>query len=167
MRNLAVVLGVAVALSGPARAAEQDRSARETLDDARVLAGGSGAGLPIVLTSVLPNGASPGVEGWTIHRADGSGEQIFVYAGSAVFRCASTGNNRQCLLRLASIIVHEAWHFKHGGNENDAYAAQIAFLMGNHAAPDQITGVRRSRASALAAERSAIAAAKALRSEAR
>jgi hypothetical protein len=121
-----------------------------------LLAGRSVAGLPIALASVLPDGASKGVEGWTIPRADGKGEQIFVYTGSEIFRCASKGENSQCVLRLASIIVHEAWHFRNGASEDGAYAAQIAFLMGNRGALEQIAGVRMARDRILDAQRKAI-----------
>jgi hypothetical protein len=121
-----------------------------------LLSGLSVAGLPIALASVPPDGASQGIQGWTVPRADGKGEQIFVYTGSKIFRCASERRNYQCVLMLASVIVHEAWHFKHGAREDEAYAAQIVFLMGNNGTLAQVAGVRMARAQALEAERKAI-----------
>jgi hypothetical protein len=146
--------------TGDAPASDQDRVARQTLDAARSLVDGPVMGLPITLASTLPDGASRGVEGWTTFRADGEGERIFVYTESRMFRCASKGGNYQCLLRLASSIVHEAWHFENGLREDRAYAAQIAFLMGHQGAPEQIAAVRMSRDRVLAAQRRAIEAAK-------
>ena len=161
MRTMALWLVFTLAPVCLARASEDNgQLERQTLEAARLLAGRSGR-LPIALASVLPDGASSrGIEGWTIPRADGKGEQIFVYTASEIFRCASKGKNYQCLLRLASIIVHEAWHFRNGGSEDGAYAAQIAFLMGNQGAPEQIAAVRMARDRVLAAERKAIETAK-------
>src|SRR5262245_41214326 len=127
MRTMGAVLGFIVAVSSLVRAAQHDRIDRQTLEAARLLTSLEIGRLPIDLTSVLPDSASPGIEGWTIPRTDGKGERIFVYTGSDIFRCASKGENYQCRLRLASIIVHEAWHFKHGPSERGAYAAQTAF----------------------------------------
>ena len=160
MRTMAAVVVFTLALSCSARASEDNGQVeRQTLEAARLLAGRPGR-LPIALASGLPDGASQGIEGWTVPRADGKGERIFVYTGSEIFRCASKGKNYQCLLRLASVIVHEAWHFRNGASEDGAYAAQIAFLMGNQGALEQIAAVRMSRDRALAAERKAIEAAK-------
>jgi hypothetical protein len=67
----------------------------------------------------------------------------------------------QCLLRLASVIVHEAWHFRHGRQEADAYTAQIAFLLGNHASDEQIASVQMARDRVLAADRKPVEATRA------
>jgi hypothetical protein len=77
--------------------------------------------LPIVLAPVPPDEASRGIEGWILRREDGTAERIVVYSGSDVFRCASDPDrlDYQCLLKLASIIVHEAWHYRHGPREVD------------------------------------------------
>ena len=67
---------------------------------------------------------------------------------SEMFRCASRPlGMRQCFVRLASALVHEAWHFEHGRSERDAYEAQIAFLLRN--------GVFTAGRSLIAAERRA------------
>lgn len=49
-----------------------------------------------------------------------------------------------CLLKLASIIVHEAWHFRNGPDEAGAYNAQIEFLA-QRGGSIEIAGVRRAR----------------------
>jgi len=72
--------------------------------------------------------------------------------------------NYQCVLKLASVIVHEVWHLKNGASETGAYNAQLAFLMANQGALEQMTDVRRSRSQAVAAERKAVEAARRLSS---
>ena len=100
----------------------------------------------IVLTSELPVTHSPGVEGWTVYGEDGKGSQIVVYTRSRTFQCASgQRNGNQCLLKLASVIVHEAWHLKYGPDEAAAYTAQEAFLEFNRASPLLITEIRQAR----------------------
>ena len=68
------------------------------------------------------------------------------------------------MLKLASVIVHEVWHLKNGASETGAYNAQLAFLMANQGALEQMTDVRRSRSQAVAAERKAVEAARRLSS---
>ena len=82
---------------------------------------------------------------------NGHAERIVVYSGSDVFRCASNPDrlDNQCLLKLASTIIHEAWHYRHGPDEAGAYDAQIAFLITHGGSSAQIAGVRRSRATSL------------------
>ena len=55
-------------------------------------------------------------------------------------------------LKLASIIVHEAWHYRHGPREAGAYDRQIAFLTAHRGSSAQITGVRLARTRVLAAQ---------------
>ena len=152
----------------PAHARTADDPAqveRQTLEAALLLAGLATAKLPISLASVKPDTASAGIQGWTTVGADGRGERIHIYNGSGLFRCARPSNeNYQCVLKLASVIVHEAWHFRHGASETGAYDAQLAFLMANQGALEQMTDVRRSRSQAAAAERKAVEAARKLSS---
>jgi hypothetical protein len=75
-----------------------------------------------------------------------------VYTESSVFICASRqtpvhANPYICLLKLASIIVHEAWHFKNGPDEAGAYEAQLQFLVtrGPGSPAEIAEGVRRAR----------------------
>jgi hypothetical protein len=122
--------------------------------------------LPIVLIATLPGIVSPGAEAWTVYDEYGTGDRIFVYTRSRTFRCASAlrSDRDQCLLRLASIIVHEAWHLRHGPDEAGAYEAQLAFLRLTEAsaflqvsetASQDIREVRRARDRALADRRNA------------
>jgi hypothetical protein len=151
----------ALALAASVEATDDhDQLERQTLEAAVLRAGKAQASLPIFLAATTPAGASAGVEGWTVSGRDGKGERIFIYSGSAIFRCAMRGNNHRCQLRLASVIVHEAWHLTRGSREDGAYAAQIAFLMGNQGDPDQIAGVRMARDRAIADLRRALDAAK-------
>jgi hypothetical protein len=127
---------------------------RETLKTALILAGLDRANLPITLATVAPSSASHGIEAWTSYDADGKGERIFVYVGSDMFLCARWPfGMRQCRVRLASALIHEAWHFEQGRNEGDAYEAQIAFLMRNGAATEHVEAVRLARNRVLAEER--------------
>jgi hypothetical protein len=123
---------------------------RDTLEAAMRLAGLQDSGLPVSLASSPPPGSSPGVEGWTTADKTGA-RRVYIYTGSETFRCASSlPPHRQCLLKIASVLVHESWHFRHGTGEADAYAAQIAFLSLHGASALQIAGVHRARAHVLA-----------------
>ena len=158
MRTLAPVLVIALALPSPTLAIDApDLVERKTLEAALFLAGPGLATLPIELASSAPDGASQGVEGWTIYRADGQSERIFIYTGSGIIRCARWPHDgllsHECLVRLASVIVHEAWHFQHGRSEADAYGAQIIFLLANHAPVAQISAVLTARDRIVAAAR--------------
>jgi hypothetical protein len=142
--------------SGRTQGLDGSRMDDRTLQAALVVAGRGIAKLPIVLVSVKPDIASPGVQAWTAVDAGGKSTEIFVYTESRIFRCARVSTwDSQCVLKLASVLVHEAWHFEHGGNEADAYATQIVFLMGNGGTRDQIADVRRSRDRVLAAGKEA------------
>jgi len=157
-------LTVCVAHSAaPGMAWAQSVIDRETLDAALFLAGQAAAGIPLVLVSESPDGFSQGVQGWTTTGPDGRGDRVFLLTESPAFRCARRERHDfQCRLKLASVIVHEAWHFRHGGGEGDAYGAQITFLMSHGAALEQIVDVRRSRTLAVAAERKTVEAARRL-----
>jgi len=50
--------------------------------------------------------------------------RMFQQAQSADFRCGEL----QALRKLASVLVHEEWHVKHGRDEAGAYAAQLITL---------------------------------------
>jgi hypothetical protein len=140
---------------------------RAVLDRALRLAGPQlYARLPLVLTSELPWMVSPSAEAWTVFNEHGKGERIFVYTRSRTFRCARTSrrDQDQCLLKLASVIVHEAWHLGNGLDEVGAYEAQLSFLrlieasavfQVNEAAAVNIREVRRARDRALANKRNA------------
>jgi hypothetical protein len=154
MRIVALVI-FSLALPCSAQASGQaSRVARQTLERAILLVGWEAAGLSIVLTPVAPDEASRGIEAWILPWQDGNAARIFVYSESDVFRCASDPDRQdyQCLLKLASIIVHEAWHCRHGPGEAGAYDAQIVFLTTHGGSGLQISGVRLSRDHVLAAQ---------------
>jgi hypothetical protein len=164
MRKLAclVVVG-ALHMSSSARASEDTgANQRRVLELALLRAGPPFAHLPIVLTTILPWTASPGAEAWTVFFEDGRGDRIFVYTGSEVFQCASTSRRDmwQCGLRLASIIVHEAWHLRHGKDEAGAYEAQLTFMILNDGSGEQIAPIRLARNRVVAARRRAAEAEK-------
>jgi len=159
MRHLLTVLMPFLMLvAWASRGASSDQ---ETLERVLILAGLDRANLPITLATAAPASASSGVEAWTSYDAHGCGERIFVYTGSDMFRCASRPlSMRQCLLRLASAVVHEAWHLENGRDEGEAYEVQIAFLLRNGAATEHVNAVRLAQGRVLAAERRATAAAR-------
>ena len=170
MRNIAwlfIVVGT-WCLPATIRAAESTPAdERVTLERALELAGPQlYRHLPIVLIAALPGMVSPDAEAWTVYDEHGTGDRIFVYTRSRTFRCASASRSDQdqCLLRLASIIVHEAWHLRHGPDEAEAYEAQLAFLRLSEAsaflqvsetASQDIREVRRARDRTLADKRNA------------
>jgi hypothetical protein len=141
------------------RAADRTPAAhvRAVLDGALALSGLLSTHLPVVLTSVLPKAVAPGADAWTVYDEQGHGDRIFVYTGGRTFQCASTSRDGkyQCLLRLASIIVHEAWHLHHGSDEASAYGAQLAFLEFNGGSGLDILDIRQSRSRVLAEQRHA------------
>ena len=101
-------------------------SDQETLERVLTLAGLDRANLPITLATAAPASASYGVEAWTSYDAHGCGERIFVYTGSDMFRCANRPvSMRQCLLRLASVVVHEEWHLEKGRDEEEDYDYEV------------------------------------------
>jgi hypothetical protein len=128
----------------------------ETFEIARLLAGPRVATVPIVLVSARPRDASSDAEAWTLRQPSGDADRIAVYTKSEVFQCANRRpRSRQCLLKLASIITHEAWHLRNGPSETGAYDAQLAFLIFHEAPPETVTGVRLARERILVAERRA------------
>ena len=176
MRTVAWLFVVAGTWCVPStvRAADSTSAQERTVfDRALQLAGPQVyAHLPFVLVSVLPRTVSPGAEAWTVYDEHGKGDRIFVYTRSRTFRCASVPRSDQdrCLLKVASIIVHEAWHLRNGRDEVGAYQAQIiflqmkeasAFLQVNEAAAVDILEVRRARDRAIADKRNASAQARA------
>jgi len=125
-----VVLGMLCVRSNAQPEDSPPARERETLDEAIALAGRQWARLPIVLTSTLPSAVSPNAEAWTVYDEACKGDRVFLYTRSGVFQCASEKHplQHQCLLKLASVIVHESWHLEHGPDEAAAYTAQLLFL---------------------------------------
>jgi len=170
MRNVAwlfFVVGTSCVPSTVRAADSTPAQERAVLDRALRLAGPQQyAHLSFVLVSELPGTVSPGAEAWTMFDEHGKGDRIFVYTRSRTFQCASTSraDQDQCLLKLASVIVHEAWHLRNGLDEVGAYEAQLtflrfveasSFLQVNEAAAVNIREVRRARDRVLADQRNA------------
>jgi hypothetical protein len=154
MRSFALTVVVLATVGVRAGAQSADSVApreRHALDDAVVMAGLQFARLPIVLTSSLPSTATRGAEAWTVYDGDGKATAIVVYTRSRTFRCSSAERPEyRCRLKLASIIVHEAWHVTHGPDEAAAYLTQQAFLEFHNATPLLITEIRQARNRVLA-----------------
>jgi hypothetical protein len=151
------LLGLLLLTVAPMSTAQEiDSVDAETFEFALLLAGPRVATLPAVLVATRPRDVSGNAEAWTLRHQTGEGSRVEVYTKSEVFQCANRRpRSRQCLLKLASIITHEAWHFRNGPNEAGAYEAQRAFLVFHEAPPETVSGVRLARDHVLAAERRA------------
>jgi hypothetical protein len=83
---------------------------------------------PIVLVDEPPRDASSYVEGF-VQAGDPT---IYLVTSSRVFRAAQSSRNRcgnrNATRKLASVIVHEEWHVRHGADERAAYLAQLTAL---------------------------------------
>jgi hypothetical protein len=144
---LFLVATIAAVAAAPAETGTADEI--EALDSARFLTKQVGT-LPIVLTGVRPGYVSDLAEAWTVRDPQTGDGVILVYTGSAAFRCAMRPHqNYQCTIKLASILVHEAWHLKYGADERYAYDAQLRFLK-MYGSGQLVNGVRRARATVLA-----------------
>ena len=93
------------------------------------LLGSEARGLPpIELVHVRPPDASPTAEGFT---RPGS-NRIYLLTCTPVFEEAVASARWDAdggpFIKLASIIMHEAWHVRHGSDERGAYNAQLFTL---------------------------------------
>ncbi len=79
---------------------------------------------PIVLLDIRPPDASANAEAFVRRNPD----TIYLLTGTAIFRDAQRGD-RQAWKKLASILVHEEWHLRHGADERAAYQAQLIELI--------------------------------------
>ena len=79
---------------------------------------------PIVLIETRPDDVSAAAEAFVRRNPD----TIYVLTSSTTFRWAQAGD-RSALQKLASILVHEEWHLKHGPDEREAYQAQLTTLL--------------------------------------
>jgi hypothetical protein len=65
--------------------------------------------------------------------------RIYLLTNSASFLRARRADSRcgdlQALRKIASVLVHEEWHVRHGGDEAAAYAAQLTTLASLNAGP--------------------------------
>ena len=110
---------------------------------------------PITLIDVPPADASPGVEAFvrpgddTIHLVTSS--SVFRYAMAAQSHCGRI----ESLRKIASIIVHEEWHVRHGSDEGAAYRAQLVALamMGSGQGSPVFAEVRRAMRAVMVTDR--------------
>ena len=83
---------------------------------------------PIKLLDVRPAHASVNAEAFV----ESGVHTIYLLTTSEVFRSALKATtrcgNRNALRKLASVIVHEEWHVRHGSDEEGAYSAQLTTL---------------------------------------
>lgn len=83
---------------------------------------------PIKLVDKVPRGGSPNAEAFvtrdppTIHLITSS--SIFQDAMRWPYECG----DRPTLAKIASLLIHEEWHLKHGADERGAYYAQLTAL---------------------------------------
>jgi hypothetical protein len=104
-------------------------SPREVLVCVLALLGGEARKLPpIELVDLRPVTASPGVEAYT-HAGI---KKIYLLTTSAVFQealgTARWDADGTPIIKLASILMHEAWHVQNGPDERGAYEAQLSTL---------------------------------------
>ena len=91
---------------------------------------------PIEILETAPSYVSVGTEAFVRH----STGTIYLIASTAVVRY-SAGSRDRCgdldaVKKLASILVHEEWHLKHGPDERGAYQRQLLALMELGMGPD-------------------------------
>lgn len=84
---------------------------------------------PIEILDVAPAYVSVGTEAFVRH----STNTIYLIASSAVMRDAAGRHEHDCgdrvaVKKLASILIHEEWHLKHGADEQQAYQRQLTAL---------------------------------------
>ena|SRR5688572_9466084 len=77
--------------------------------------------------------------------------EAFRTALKAQTRCG----NRNALRKLASILVHEEWHLRHGSDEEGAYSAQLTTLTMLGARDTPVYGSVQRAMVAVLAQRSA------------
>jgi hypothetical protein len=128
------------------------------------LLGASGRNLPpITILARPPAGVSSNANGYVR-----VGEPvIYLVKSSEAFRDADCDRPRS-LIHLASVIVHEAWHVRHGGDERGAYEAQLGAVLRLGLTPTSpvYIGVYRSMRAILKEEQERARAADAARARA-
>jgi hypothetical protein len=105
---------------------------------------------PIVLISAAPSYASRNAEAFVLRDPD----QIFLITSTRVFRQAQRADPTDVvsLRKLASILIHEEWHVRHGPDEAGAYNAQLRtlFLLGARPESPEYHSVQASMTTVLA-----------------
>jgi hypothetical protein len=101
---------------------------------------------PITLVEAPPKHASIQAEAF-VSLPD---PRIYVVTSSPTFleamRARSSCSESPVMKKLASILVHEEWHIRHGRDESGAYYAQLTALLRLGVPPDNnvYRGVQRS-----------------------
>jgi hypothetical protein len=100
---------------------------------------------PIAFVDVPPPGVSRQADAFVPRAHDTiylvTSAPAFQTAQRASYRCGE----RLALAKVASVIVHEEWHIRHGADERGAYEAQVMVLratMGFDAESGIVDGVR-------------------------
>ena len=107
---------------------------------------------PINLVETAPRGASRNVEAFVTRDPD----VIHIVTSAATFQEVAR-NRYECgpraaVAKLASVLVHEEWHLRHGADERGAYSAQLTALaaLGFDEFTSVYGGVKRSMLARLA-----------------
>jgi hypothetical protein len=83
---------------------------------------------PIKLVDAVALGGSPTAEAYVTRGPD----TINIVTTSGVFREAMKSSHpcskREAIGKIASMLVHEEWHLRHGADERGAYQAQLTAL---------------------------------------
>jgi hypothetical protein len=109
----------------------------------------------VEFVDAVPPDVSPRAEAFTRHGSDiiylVTSTDVFRRAQSTIIRCSDYESTR----KLASIIVHEAWHIQYGPDEQGAYEAQLITLitLGAGSGSQTYDSVRRAMAAAVKAQR--------------
>lgn len=115
---------------------------------------------PIKVLESPPPVVSPNSQAFV----DGGEGVIYLIASAPAFREAESmlrassdreqSRPRTALKMVASVIVHEEWHVKHGGDEKGAYQAQLTALnwLGLGAGTLASSDVRRSMQAVISAQ---------------
>ena len=109
--------------------------------------------VPIRFVEAPPPGVSTNAEAFIT----GDAEAIYLITSTAPFRRAQRGQFEPGALnayrRIASIVVHEEWHLRHGPDEEGAYLAQMTALAFLRADAATISGVKKSMLTVIEAQR--------------
>jgi hypothetical protein len=109
--------------------------------------------VPIRFVETPPPGVSTNAEAFI----NGGAEAIYLIPSSDAFRRARQGQREPGALnayrRIASILVHEEWHLRHGPDEEGAYLAQMTALAFLRADAATISGVKKSMLTVIQAQR--------------
>ena len=106
---------------------------------------------PINLVDMAPSGASRNVEAYVTSGSDA----IHLLTSSPAFREVARSRDkcepREAVAKLASVLVHEEWHLRHGPDERGAYSAQLTALvaLGFNEGTAVYGGVKRSMLASL------------------